>query len=226
MSFFNSKLTASRYFNIIKNKNLKFSKSFILKNTSAFIGDSALFKLLFCFEMINKTKNIKGDIIEFGVWNGNNLLAIKKIIDYFNLKKKVFGYDHFKGMPLHTEDRNRNSFVGNIKVAKYFINFFRLKKIQLINDNFFNLKKHLEKFNKFSIIYIDCDIYETTKIILDYCSPKLSKGGLIVFDEGNQKKGTGETKAAREFLRKNKKNYKRVLLKNGYQPDIYFKKIL
>lgn len=225
MSFFNKNLKTSKYLKIIKNKNLKFSKDFLLKNASAFIGDTALFKLLFCYEMIFNTKKINGDIVEFGVWNGNNLLAIKKIIDYFNLNKKVYGYDHFKGMPIHTKDRKRNNFVGDIKVVKFFINFFKLKKINLINDNFLNLKNHIKKFKKLSIVYIDCDIYETTKIILEYCSPKLSKGGLIVFDEGNQKKGLGETKAAREFFSKNYKNYKRVFLKKGYQPDVYFKKI-
>ena len=43
-------------------------------------------------------KHVKGDIIEFGVWNGNNLLSMKKIIDYLNIKKNIYGYDWFKGL--------------------------------------------------------------------------------------------------------------------------------
>ena len=114
---------------------------------------------------------------------------------------------------------------GDIELVKYFIKFFKLKKINLINDDILNIKKYSKKFKKISLIYIDCDIYETTKIILENLSSKLSKGGIIVFDEGNQKNFSGETKAMREFYEKNKKYYKRILLKRGYQPDIYLEKV-
>ena len=68
-----------------------------------------------------------------------------------------------------------------------------------------NLRSYSKKFKKFSIIYIDCDLYETTKVILEELAQKVSKGGYIIFDEGNQKGKSGETKALKEFYRKNKK---------------------
>jgi hypothetical protein len=225
MNFYSNKLGALKYFNILNNYKSQFSKKFLLKNNSSFMGDKALFKLICCYEMIKKTKNIEGDIIEFGVWNGNNLLALKKILDLFKLKKKIFGFDHFRGMPSKMKDSKRNNFRGNIKLVKYFIKFFKLQKVNLINDNILNLKKYLKKFKKISLIYIDCDIYETTKIILENLSFKLSVGGIIAFDEGNQKNNSGETRAMREFYKKNKKYYKRILLKKGYQPDIYLVKV-
>jgi len=225
MNFYSNKLNASKYFNIINNYRSTFSKKFLIQNTSSFIGDTALFKLICCYKVINKTKKVKGDIIEFGVWNGNNLLAIKKILDFFKLNKRIFGFDHFKGMPSKIHDSKRNNFKGDVKLIKYFIKFFKLKKIDLINDDILNIKKYLSKFKKLSLIYIDCDIYETTKIILENLSSKLSKGGIIVFDEGNQKNNSGETKAMREFYKKNKKYYKRILLKKGYQPDICLEKV-
>ena len=57
-----------------------------------------MFKFLFCFELVRDTKNIKGDIIELGVWNGNNLISFKKFLDFFKIKKNFLA-DHFKGMP-------------------------------------------------------------------------------------------------------------------------------
>ncbi len=225
MNFYSSKLRASRYFKIFENYKKTFSKQFLLQNSNLFIGDQSLYKLLINFELIKKIKDVKGDIIEFGVWNGNNLLLIKKILDYFKLKKKLYGYDHFKGMPKEAKDYKRNNFSGDKKLIKYIIKFFGLKKILLIDDDILNLKKHLKSFKKLSLIYIDCDIYETTKEILEKLSKKLSKGGIIVFDEGNQKKNVGETLAMRKFYNKNKNKYKRVFLKTGYQPDIYLEKI-
>ena len=225
MNFYSNRLNASKYFRIYQNYKKIFSKEFLIQNSGLFIGDQSLYKLLINFELIKKIKDVKGDVVEFGVWNGNNLLTIKKILDYFNLKKKIFGYDHFKGMPKETKDFKRNNFSGDKKLVKYIIKFFGLKKIFLIDDDILNLKKHLKLFNKISLIYIDCDIYETTKEILERLSGKLSKGGIIVFDEGNQKKNSGETKALKRSYKKNKKKYKRVILKTGYQPDIYLEKI-
>tara|TARA_E500000178_G_C16489237_1_gene516574 strand:- start:15 stop:560 length:546 start_codon:yes stop_codon:yes gene_type:complete len=179
-----------------------------------------------CFELLKKTKKIKGDIIEFGVWNGNNLLSLKKIHDYLNLNKKIIGYDHFKGMPKNSRDFYRNSFHGDIRFLKKLIKFFEFKNLRLINDDILNLKNNLNIFKKLSFIYIDCDLYTTTKKILELLSIKLSKGGVIVFDEGNQDiKKSGETRALKEFLKKNKKNFSKKYLRKGYQPDVYLEKI-
>ncbi len=221
MNFFSNTLKTKKYIKLLKSYKKSFSKEFILKNYGLFIGDKSIYKNLKIFEILKETKNIKGDIIEFGVWNGNNLIFIKKTIDYLKNKKKIIGYDSFKGMPKSDEN---NRFIGDIQLLKHIIKFFNLKGIKIIKDNFLNIKKYDKSINKLSLIYIDCDLYHTTKIILNYCSKKLSKGGYIVFDEGNINIKSGEGKAALEFLKKNKKIFKRIYLKKNYQPDLIFKK--
>ena len=54
-------------------------------------------------------------------------------------------------------------------------------------------------------------------------SKKLSKKGLIVFDEAFLGKG-GEGKAANNFYKKNKKLYKQIKLRKYYQPDYILQK--
>ena len=161
-NFYNNKLTAKRYFNIIKNYKKPFSKIFILRNFGLFIGDKSFFKILKCFELIEQIKNIKGDVVEFGVWNGNNLITMKKIFDYFKIKKNIIGYDSFKGMP--TPDK-KNYFVGEMDLINYIKRFFRLGSIKIIKDDIMNLEKHYKDFPKLSMIYIDCDLYKTTSKI-------------------------------------------------------------
>ena len=73
---------------IINNKNL--TPLEIIQNFGLYCGDINLFKVLTIYKFIEKTKDVKGDIIEFGVWKGNTSLLIKKIIDIFNIKKKLF----------------------------------------------------------------------------------------------------------------------------------------
>ena len=188
-NFYNNKLTAKRYFNIIKNYKKPFSKIFILRNFGLFIGDKSFFKILKCFELIEQIKNIKGDVVEFGVWNGNNLITMKKIFDYFKIKKNIIGYDSFKGMP--TPDK-KNYFVGEMDLINYIKRFFRLGNIKIIKDDIMNLEKHYKDFPKLSMIYIDCDLYKTTSKILETLSDKLNKKGLIVFDEANFNMNKGE----------------------------------
>ena len=108
-NFYNNKLTAKRYFNIVKNYKKPFSKTFILKNFGLFIGDKAFFKILKCFELIEQVKNIKGDVVEFGVWNGNNLITLKKIFDYFKIKKNILKQTN----NLHAPFGKAPAFVGS-----------------------------------------------------------------------------------------------------------------
>ena len=75
--FYNNKLKTKKYFKILKYSK-KFDKKFILKNFGLFLGDKTTFRFFSIFEIIKRIKLVKGDIVEFGVWNGNNLLVIKK----------------------------------------------------------------------------------------------------------------------------------------------------
>lgn len=51
-----------------------------------------------------------------------------------------------------------------------------------------------------SLLYLDLDIYEPTKIALKEFLPKMAKGSIIAFDELNFKSFPGETIAALEEL--------------------------
>ena len=61
------------------------------------------------------------------------------------------------------------------------------------------------KNNNFSIVIIDCDLYDATKYSLDFVWLRLSKNGFIIFDEYEgrpldmKRSKWGETKAVNEF---------------------------
>lgn len=220
-NFFLQKMNAKKYEQVLINYKKNFSKKFIIKNYGLFLGSKSLFKILKCFEILIeiKQKKIKGDIIEFGTWNGNNLLMIKKMVDYLGLKKKVFGFDNFKGMP---NADNKNFFKGDKKLILYIKSFFNLENIKIFEDDIMNLSKHKKKFGKLSFVYIDCDLYSTTKKILEICENKVSKGGFIVFDEGSFNTKGGEGKAAKEFFYKNSKKFTKKRINKYFQPDLIF----
>ncbi len=49
-----------------------------------------------------------------------------------------------------------------------------------------------------SMLYLDFDIFEPTKVALECLLPRIPKGGVIGFDELNQKQWPGETLAVME----------------------------
>ena len=214
--FYNNKLKTKKYFKILKYSK-KFDKKFILKNFGLFLGDKTTFRFFSIFEIIKRIKLVKGDIVEFGVWNGNNLLVIKKISEYLNINKDIIGYDHFQGMPFSTDG---NYFSGDKKLLEYFIKFFKFKKVKLIDDDFNNIHHYKKKIKKISFAYVDCDLYEETLKILNFIDHKITKGGIIAFDEALRNTKKGEAKALKEFYQTRKKKYKLIKRLKFYQPDI------
>jgi len=229
MNFYNNKLSAKEYFSIFKKSQNKFSKEFIIKNFGTFIGDKSFYRMLVCHKLLNETKKVKGDIVEFGIWNGNNLFTIKKIIDFLKVKKKLIGYDNFKGFPNPPNIKSKKNkvgiYAGDKKFINYIIKFYKFKNIKIIDDDIMRLKRYLKSFSKLSFIYIDCNVYEPVAKIFELLSNKLSVGGIIAFDEGSYDKFSGEGKAMNEFFLKNKHKYKKINLKKFYQPDVYLKRI-
>ena len=218
MNFFGNNLSSKNYLNILKNN---FSKKFILQNSGMLIGDKALYRQIKILEIIKKTKKIRGDIIEFGIWNGNNLFFIKKVIDYYKLKKKVIGYDNFSGFPnpAKLKKSKKGKYIGKPELIKKIIKFFNIKNINIINDDIMNLEKHSKQFKKISFIYIDCNVYEPVIKILETFDNKILKGGIIAFDEAQNSQNKDENRAMTEFLCHRKKKYKLIKLKKNYQPD-------
>ena len=65
-----------------------FSDLDLISNYGLTLGDKSIYKIFTLFKAIEKISNIQGDIIEFGVWKGNNAFMIKKILNFLNIKKK------------------------------------------------------------------------------------------------------------------------------------------
>ena len=64
MQFYNNSLNSNKYFKLLKKKGDLFSKDFIFKNSAIFMGDKSFYRILMQQEILNKIKNVKGDIIE------------------------------------------------------------------------------------------------------------------------------------------------------------------
>ena len=212
-------------------KKYNFSNLDLVTNYGLFSGNTNLFKTLKIYELLIEVKDIEGDVIELGIHKGNSSLLIKKILDIFNIKKKLFLLDHFKGLIHYSKkdtkaSRNfRNQYKSPKKHVEDFIKFFNFKKIKIIDKDATTLEPgFFSKKQKFCFAYLDMDLYTPTLKALNSLDDHISKGGYMIFDEG-LKKNWSEGKAIKKFYLLNKKRYKLIKIDNFYQPDILLKKI-
>lgn len=120
-----------------------------------------------------------GIACEFGVFQGDSLREIK------NWRKgEVFGFDSWIGLPSKWEtgatDREHNKGHFACPMPKDLPH-----KTYLVPGWFKDTipewkQKHTDRL---AFIHIDCDLYESTKDILNGLNDRISKGTIILFDE-------------------------------------------
>ena len=173
-----------------------------------------------------KQNNIKGDLVECGVWQGGNLILFNKLLNHHKIKKKIFGYDTFSGMTAPGQEDNnfKNLPADNILKQANKINnedniwcyssYKSVKKNIRLNcqdsKNILLIKGDVRKTlpkkkivpKKISLLRLDTDFYDSTKIELEILYPLLSKNGILIIDDYGYWKGA--RKAVDEFFFKTK----------------------
>ena len=164
--------------------------------------------------------NIQGDFVECGVWRGGNLILYELLNQKYNLDKKVFGFDTFEGMPMPGEHDfkynnlsamdlyNRKVKIENNwckstldEVKRNILTECSNVNVKLIKgkvENTLLVKENIP--DKISILRLDTDFYESTKIELEILFPKLEKNGVLIIDDYGSYKGA--RKAVDEYFKK------------------------
>ena len=156
-------------------------------------------RMYFLIKAIEQVKNnrTEGDFVECGVWKGSKN-EFQKMIEKLNIKKKIYAYDTFEGMTepgkfdhtfkkesakeiLHELKKKQVDPKKNIVLAECSLNdvIKNYKKNTKFNRNLLctkgpvektlTLKKNIPK--KISILRLDTDWYESTKIELEILFP-------------------------------------------------------
>ena len=137
----------------------------------------------------------QGLVLEFGVRHGTSIRQIAELA-----KQPVNGFDSFEGLPeiWHHEPKGSYTTKGEIptvpKNVKLHVGWFE--------DT---LPKFLEQHEgSVRFVNVDCDIYSSTKTVLDLLAPRMVSGSVIVFDEyiGNEHWREDEFKAFQEAVAK------------------------
>ena len=157
-------------------------------------------KLASKIHFVYKTKEIPGNIIELGVFKGSGVFAWLKALNFFSIKnKKVLGFDLFDEKTLvksiRTSDKQlmgklfsqRNFKIKNYdKILIKMLNINNFSNYEIIKGNVSTtVKKYIKKNIGFrvSLVNFDLDLFQPTYDCLKLLWPRLTKGGIFLFDE-------------------------------------------
>lgn len=196
-------------------------------NFEKYAKRQAISRFLARYELFKLQTNIKGSIIECGVHEGAGLMGWAKLssaLEPYALDRKVFGFDTFEGFPsIHQADlatseskKNDKNVIGgfnegniyeelNELIVEYDKNRFlnQFEKVHLVKGDAMNTIPEFIQKNPYiliSLLYMDFDLYEPTKVALQHFIPRMPKGAILAFDEINNPWWPGETKALLEEL--------------------------
>jgi hypothetical protein len=165
------------------------------------------------FDLLERTAAIPGDIAECGVWRGRSLAAMALYLHQQNLGKTVFGFDSFQGfdesvkadLQLGGTDLEAKRVGGfsdtSLALVQHKLDAFRLRNVRL-HPGFFHESLARCASKIFSFVHLDCDIYESYRTCMEFFYPRLSRGGIILFDEYNDPSWPGANRAVDEFFGK------------------------
>lgn len=189
-----------------------------------FVRRNSLRRFLAHYDLFQRTINLPGDIVEIGVFRGLSLMSFANFLEIRCMgdrAKRVWGFDNFEGFTkLAAQDgpeyADRDKVVSGYNPNRYYQEL--VDAIDLFDsDRFVSWKErvHLVEGDatktipqfvtdhpglRISLLHLDVDMYEPTKVALEHLYSRVVPGGVIVFDEYGILEWGGESTAAEEFL--------------------------
>lgn len=159
------------------------------------------------YALVAETAEVPGAIAEFGVAHGRSLVALARANARFSPGREVFGFDSFEGFPELTTDDvgGRVSTPGkhDIWCARTSVAMVdeALDAPATLVKGFFEDTLPHPGLDAISLLHVDADLYESTKVVLERCLPLMGPGSVIILDEyAEQEFWPGATKAIDEVL--------------------------
>jgi Macrocin-O-methyltransferase (TylF) len=182
---------------------------------------SHLTRFLALYELFKLVLPVKGSIVECGVFRGFSFMTWAKlsaVLEPNNLTRRIYGFDSFAGFPdvgemdepARVGVAQGDLYAGAEKELRELIEVFdqdrflgHLEKAILLPGD---LMKTLPSFLEvnphllISLLFLDLDLYEPTRLALDLLVPRMPRGAVVAFDELDNPTWPGETRALLDTL--------------------------
>ena len=166
---------------------------------TSMITDAQLFDLI---QYIDQTKDVDGDVVEFGSLYGGSGAVIAEAVKHFG-EKPVWLFDTFSGIPdsKYGLDFHWNGSFSDNSFAEVRDAFSDLANVKVVKGNISSTYDQVT--NPISFGYLASDTLESGELLMNFMWPKLSPGGVIcVCDYGSFPNAIPLTMYIDEFIKK------------------------
>jgi hypothetical protein len=204
----------------------------LMANFSRFVRTMDITRFLTMYELYQRVRSVQGSFIEIGVLNGFNLFNLAHFTEIHeprNYTRTIIGFDTFEGYPDRVSDNDRqnmsDSMIHDVKTSS----FPALQK----SVDLFNASTLMNQFERISLVKGDVaqtipqvvderpelivslllcltDLYEPTKLALEYFLPLMPKGAVVAFAGLNWGQLPGESVALKQMLQLNEVRIERL----------------
>jgi len=160
-------------------------------------------KLKLHYEYAIRAKFMEGAIAEAGVWRGGIVYLYASVI----LDKAIYAFDSWEGLPepsledmigLDKQEMPRGW--GACDMPNELLGKFGNRII--LHKGWFKDTLHRVAYEKFCLVHIDCDQYQSVQDCLNFFYPRMIPGGFILIDDYGFRLTPGATLAVDEFFDK------------------------
>lgn len=143
-----------------------------------------------CVVSVEK-RGVPGDFIEAGVWRGGVIILLRALLKAYGIAgRRVFAADSFAGIPKNARavgdpvDEWRDRWIASLEDVRENIKRFGLldDRIEFVPGFFADTLKGLAN-QKFALMRLDSDSYDSVEESLVYLYPLLSTGGIVIIDD-------------------------------------------
>ena len=191
-----------------------------MENFPKYVRRQNLTRFLALYEIFKRIQSVKGSIVECGVFRGFGTMTWAKlsaILEPVNLTRRIYGFDSFAGFP-SVSGADKNTFSSHVSAGDLYADSYdelmelaaindstrflgHIPKVELIKgDATHTIPKFVKEHSHLliSLLFLDFDLYEPTKVALENFVPRMPKGSVIAFDELDNPLWPGETLAMLE----------------------------
>jgi O-methyltransferase len=146
-----------------------------------------VYRLYELWILVQQVKQVEGDILEVGVWRGGSGCLLAKKAELEGLPARVFLCDTFAGVvKAGAQDRE---YTGgehsdtSVETVTRLAAELGLDSVRVLEGIFPDETSRDVDSSRFRLCHIDVDVYDSARDVFEWCWPRLSTGGLVVFDD-------------------------------------------
>lgn len=157
---------------------------------------------------------IDGDYAEFGCWGGMTFALAYHESRRHQHQAKLWAFDSFQGLPASRDERDQHPMWKEGILATSLDAFHGIcaskgipkeayKVVQGFYEHSLTMLSPDDEPRNIALAYVDCDLYSSTKTVLQFLEPRLKHGMIVAFDDyfcWSPSQIAGERRAMLELL--------------------------